>query len=324
MAAHHALEFYGTGSGGSRLTTGTTTVHHEVENYLAQWFGYQQAVYFATGYQANVGLISALCDVDTTIFSDEKTHASIIDGCRLSKTQVVIYPHRNLEELERALSQRTTARALVVTDGLFSMDGTVADVAATIDIAHRHGAWVAVDEAHAVGTLGPTGRGAWEMGGIRPDILIGTASKALGSEGGFVCCAEPVAALLRNQSRSYVYSTSNAASIMAATGEALRVIDDEPVIGDALRCNEQRLREKIGVPGNGPIIPVHIGSEKHATIVSDKLRQRGFHVPAIRYPTVRRNEAILRVTVMATHTEEHIDRLSVAIQEVKDSLGFAD
>lgn len=323
-AAHDALEFYGTGSGGSRLTTGTTALHHEVERQLAEWFGYEESVYFATGYQANVGLISALCDSKTTVFSDEKNHASIIDGCRLSKAQVVIYAHKDLEELGQALAQRATSRALVVTDGLFSMEGTIADVAATIDVAHRHGALVAVDEAHAVGTIGHSGRGAWEVGGIRPDILIGTASKALGSEGGFVCCREPIATLLRNQSRSYIYSTANSASVMAATGEALRVIDDEPVIRGSLHQNEQRLRKNIGAPGLGPIISVPIGSEQHAITVSKELQRRGFHVPAIRYPTVRRGEAMLRVTVMATHTEEQIDRLSVAIQEAKANLVLSE
>ena len=323
-AACAALELYGTGSGGSRLTTGSTALHHEIENQIADWFGYESAVYFATGYQANVGLISALCGVETTVFSDEKNHASIIDGCRLSKAQVNVYPHRDLDELERALCQRSTERALVVTDGLFSMDGTVADVAAIIDVAHRHGAWVAVDEAHGVGTIGSSGRGSWELGGIRPDILIGTASKALGSEGGFVCCAEPVATLLRNQSRSYVYSTANAALILAATGEALCVLDDEPDIFQALCSNVRRLRENIGVPGDGPIIPVRIGNEDSAMWASKELRHRGFHVPAIRYPTVPRGKAMLRVTVMATHTKKHIDLLSDAIQEMKAILALVD
>ncbi|KAB3523653.1 aminotransferase class I/II-fold pyridoxal phosphate-dependent enzyme [Corynebacterium sp. zg254] len=331
-AAQHAIDQRGTGSGGSRLTTGTLDIHHAVERSLAEWLGYDSAVYFATGYQANVGLLTALADSTATIFSDERNHASIIDGCRLSRARTVIYPHCGVEELDDALaahrartqssSDHPAGPMFVVTDGLFSMDGTVAPIAELVEVAHRHGAWLIVDEAHSLGTLGPTGRGLAEETGARPDIVVGTASKALGSEGGFVCCDTQTARLLRNQSRPYVYSTSNAAGVMAATGAALEQLQNTPALAERLQDNVEYLTQRASEylhPGphpHSPIIPLHVGDEALAMEISKRLRERGIHVPAIRYPTVARGSAMLRVTVMATHTREQIDTLVDTLREV--------
>lgn len=323
-ASESALHKYGTGSGGSRLTTGTTALHHEVENFISSWLNYGSATYYATGYQANVGVLSALADARTTVFSDEKNHASIIDGCRLSRARTVVYPHRDPAALADQLAHRDTPFALVVTDGLFSMDATTAPVAELAKVAHAHGAWLMVDEAHSLGVLGDTGRGCLEAEGLldpsvqdRPDLIVGTASKALGSEGGFVCSTPTVGALLKNQSRSYVYSTSNSAPVMAATLEALKILGEEPRWRRELKNNiEQLIRglEAQGIPHPGlghhsPIVPIWVGDEAWAMELATQLREEGVHVPAMRYPTVPRGQAMLRVTVMATHTPEQIKRL---------------
>lgn len=316
-AAHTALESYGAGSGGSRLTTGTTELHRAAERAFAQFVGSEDAVYFATGYQANLSTIAALGAAlgELEIFSDSLNHASIIDGCRISRLSLQVFPHADLEALDSLLAQRSSKHALVITDGLFSMDGDIARIPELRDVCARHGAWLMVDDAHAIGTLGAHGRGSAEhFGTALPDILIGTASKALGAEGGFVCCSQEVATLLRNRARSYVFSTATPASAPAAIIAALNMVGEQlPRLGR----NVSRLRTALGLMDSpSPIIPILVGDETEAVRRSAQLKELGLWVPAIRYPTVKRGEAILRVTVMADHTDEQIDLLVSALQRV--------
>lgn len=326
-AASAALDVFGAGSGGSRLTTGTTELHRGVEEAFAGFFGYPDAVFFSTGFHANTAVLHTLASGKLVILSDERNHASIIDGCRLAKTagaRVRIFRHMDFGHLEDLLaaecSPEPDTRVLVVSDGLFSMDGTIADVPALVELCRHYGAALMIDDAHGTGTLGATGRGVIEHFGLgahadeRPDILIATASKALGVEGGAVVTSAPVANLLRQKARPFVYSTSPTPATCAAVIAALAIIDsaDSPV--PALQHNIAHLAARLGMgQWHTPILPVRVGDERAAVRAAAALRAQGFFVPAIRYPTVPRGEAMLRVTVMATHTSEQIDALADAL-----------
>lgn len=311
-AGARALREEGSGSTGSRLTTGTRRAHELLETEFAQFLGYPDAVFFGSGYQANLSTLQLLGTEDVTIFSDADNHASIIDGTRLARGGVVVYPHGNVTELGRLLAARDTPHALVVSDGVFSMSGAVLDISALLDVARRHDAWVMVDDAHGIGTLGATGCGILEHAGIAPgegpDVLVVTASKALGAEGGVVACSAAVGAWLRQRARSFVFSTSPSPVTVACVREALAVLRESPgLVG--------RLREVVGRLGAGPspIIPVPVGDEREAVALSASLLDVGLHVPAIRHPTVPRGRAILRICAQATHTDEDVDRLRVAL-----------
>lgn len=312
-AAKEAIDEYGVGSGGSRLTTGSGKLHIEAEAAVASFTGYPDAVLFASGYQANISTLQALASPELTIVSDARNHASIIDGCRLAKANgatVVVTPHRDVEAVDKALSSRTTEYVLVVTDGLFSMDGVLAPLPDLYKVTDNHGAWLMVDDAHAFGTIGATGRGLPEHFGIRPDIQLITASKALGAEGALVATSGPVAQLLRQQARSFVFSTSPTPAICAAITAGVNLLGTNPNLVGGLQDNFSYWHQRRGtLKPEGPIIPIHVGDESVAMEASAALLERGFIVPAIRWPTVPHGAAILRVTLMATHTKTQIDAL---------------
>ena len=321
-AASDALNQFGAGSGGSRLTTGTTDLHTQVERDFARFLGYDDAVFFSAGFMANTGVLQALAGPDTLILSDERNHASIIDGCRLAKAQgatVRVYRHRDPAHVDELLRQHS-GEAIVVTDGLFSMDGTLAPVPELLTICRTRGAALMVDDAHGTGTLGARGRGITEHFSLiddHPDILVATSSKALGVEGGAVATSAPVAALLRQKARTFVYSTSSTPATCAAVSAAIGMLErqDSPV--PALHRNIRRLAGHLGMGDwASPIIPVPIGDETKAVNASATLREAGYFVPAIRWPTVPRGAAMLRVTVMATHTFEQIDGLADVISRL--------
>ena len=362
-AAAEALNHYGAGTGGSRLTTGNFTIHTSTERTLAEFTGYDDAVLFGTGYQANGAVLATLAtDIPEapstapantpgmTIFSDELNHASLIDGIRMATrghAAVHIYPHKDMEHLENALAQCASPRKLIVSDGVFSMNGDIAPLPSIMRLARAHGSWVLIDDAHGTGTLGRTGRGIVEYwsdarqqdGGadsspgaelpddsdLRPDLLVITASKALGSEGAAVCCSTPVAEFLRNRARGYVFSTSSAPASVAATQAAVTTILREPERVHQLQESSLYLRNQLrkhdiplvdGTSDSTPIIPIFIGDEADAVRISHGLSERGFHVPGIRYPTVARGRAILRVTTMATHTRDDLDHLVDALRDL--------
>lgn len=319
-AAKQAIDEYGVGSGGSRLTTGSGKLHLEAEAAVARFTGYPDAVLFASGYQANISTLQALASPELTIVSDARNHASIIDGCRLAKANgatVVVTPHRDVEAVDKALSSRTTEYALVVTDGLFSMDGVLAPLPDLYKVTDNHGAWLMVDDAHAFGTIGTTGRGLPEHFGIQPDIQLITASKALGAEGALVATSEPVAQLLRQQARSFVFSTSPTPANCAAITAGVSLLETNPKLVGGLQDNISYWHQRRGtVKQEGPIIPVHVGDESAAVQVSAALLEQGFIVPAIRWPTVAHGAAILRVTLMATHTKTQIDALCTELESL--------
>ena len=319
-AAADAANEFGAGSGGARLTTGTQPPHVRLENALAKFKGSEAALLYGTGYMANVGAISALVGKGDAVLSDELNHASIIDGCRLSGADVLVYRHGDMEDLDRKLGAcREHRRRLAVSDGVFSMDGDILDLPRFLEVTRRHDAFSMVDEAHATGVVGRTGRGLSEHFGCDlPDILMGTLSKALGSEGGFVCGSRLLVEYLRNISRPFIFSTAPGAPAMAAALAALEVLVAEPGRVAKLRENvalfvSELARHGISVRGETAIVPIVVGDEKKALAASAALEELGFLVPAIRYPTVARGVARLRVALMSAHTPEQLRSAAAAI-----------
>ena len=321
-AAAAALD-WGAGSGGSRLLTGTQPPHVELEARLAEFKGTEAALAWATGYMANVGTITAFVKKGDAVVSDALNHASIIDGARLSGADIFVYRHGDMEDLERKLgSCREYRRRLVVSDAVFSMDGDVLDLPRFLEICRRHDAFSMVDEAHSTGVLGATGHGICEHFGCdHPDIMMGTLSKALGASGGYVCASRLIVDYLRNRSRSFIFSTAPGASSVAAAAAALSVLEAEPCRVDALRRNVELFVSELAAHGirtatQSAIVPISVGDERRALKAADCLLERGFLIPAIRYPTVAKGEARLRVALMNSHTDEQIKSAADAIATV--------
>ena len=319
-AAADAANEFGAGAGGARLTTGTQPPHVRLESALAKFKGTEAALLYGTGYMANVGAISALVGKGDAVLSDELNHASIIDGCRLSGADVLVYRHGDMDDLDRKLGAcREHRRRLAVSDGVFSMDGDILDLPRFLEVTRRHDAFSMVDEAHATGVVGRTGRGLVEHFGCElPDVLMGTLSKALGSEGGFVCGSKLLVEYLRNMSRPFIFSTAPGAPAMAAALAALEVLEAEPGRVAKLRENvelfvSELARHGIAVRGETAIVPIVVGDEKRALAASAALEELGFLVPAIRYPTVARGAARLRVALMSAHTPEQLRSAAAAI-----------
>lgn len=324
-AATRAASAIGTGAGASRLVTGDTPAHRALERELAAAKNTERALVFSSGYAANVGTITALAP--DVVFSDAYNHASIIDGCRLSDAEVVVYDHCDATSLATAMTEREQAGTsdeswLVVTDSVFSMDGDVAPLHALCEVAQRYGAWMMVDEAHATGVF-ENGGGIVQREGLtdRVQIQLGTLSKALAAQGGYVAAREPVIEHLLNAARSFVFSTGLAPPAAAAAREALAIARD----GDRreqLWKNVDRLRtglQSLGyeVLGESQILPVLIGDRTEAMELADRLHQRGIIAPAIRPPTVPEGTSRIRIAPMATHTERDIERCLDAFERAE-------
>jgi 8-amino-7-oxononanoate synthase len=318
-AAHEALDRWGTGAGASRLVTGSRPVHAELERELAAWKGTEAAVCFPTGFAANLGVLSVLGGPGVRVFSDELNHASIIDGCRLSRSQVTVFRHRDvvqLEDLLAAAGRRADTPALVVTDTVFSMDGDVAPVDDLLALCGRHGALLVLDEAHAV--LGPR----LDLAAVAPPsrsgvVRVGTLSKSLGALGGFVAASRDVVDLMINRARSYIFSTALPPADAAAALAALRVVCSSE--GDALVARLASLVDRlsqraVAPPAHpSPIVPVVLGPEQAAIDASATLLDAGLWVPAIRPPTVPAGTSRLRVTLSAAHRDADVARLIDAL-----------
>ena len=318
-AAKAAME-YGAGSGASRLVTGTLPPHLKLERHLASFKGADDAIVYSTGYMANLGAISALVGKGDVVFSDALNHASIIDGCRLSGAEVVVYPHLDMDALDGMLSEaRGARRMLVASDGVFSMDGDILDLPRFLEVCKRHDAFSMVDEAHALGVVGRTGRGLSEhFGCAHPDVMMGTLSKALGSSGGYVAGSATLVEYLRQKSRPFIFNTAPTPASVAAADAALSLLEGEPGLVESLHANVRAFAAATkGMPfvcgGETAIFPVVVGDERRAVAVSEALERRGFLVPAIRYPTVARGEARLRVAISARHTKDQLSLLAECI-----------
>lgn len=305
----------GFGAGASRLITGTMRVHEEAEVALADFVSAPAAALFATGYAANLGTIQALVGEGDVVFSDALNHASLIDGCRLSRARILVYRHRDPGHLEELLRAHRGAyrRAVIATDSLFSMDGVAAPLRDLETLARTFDAGFLVDEAHALGVFGPQGSGLCAAAEIKPDVLIGTLGKSFGAAGAFVASTAEVVSLVRNRARSYVYSTAPPPSIARAALAALSLVRNAPEARATLLRHSSRLRTGLAnlgyeVPaGTSQILPVMIGANDRTMRLSAGLLEKGVFVQGIRPPTVPPNTARLRLTPMATHLPEHIE-----------------
>ncbi|MTI84464.1 MAG: 8-amino-7-oxononanoate synthase [Firmicutes bacterium] len=330
-AAMEAIERWGTGAGGSRLTTGNLKLHKELENIIARFKNAPAAIVFNTGYMANLGAITALAGKEDIIFSDELNHASIIDGCRLSRAKAKIFPHKDTTALEKLLQQaHGYRRRLIVTDGVFSMDGDLAPLPRLVELAEEYNALLMVDDAHATGVLGRRGAGTADHFGLegKVHIQMGTLSKAVGSVGGYIAGSRELIDYLRNKARSFIFSTALPPSVIASAMEAFQIIRDNPKILQDLHFNAQYLRTGLKQMGfsilaeESPIIPVFIGDADKTMQMAEKLFSLGVFAPGIRPPTVPPGTSRVRVTVMATHIREDLDRCLAAFARAGQEVGI--
>lgn len=329
-AAAEALERYGCGAGASRLISGSMELHTELEERLAKFKGTEAALVFSSGYHANIGVISALMGAGDIIFSDELNHASIIDGCRLSRAKVRIFRHKDMGHLEELLaSALPTGQRLIVTDSVFSMGGDAAPLREIVTLARRYRAWVMVDEAHATGVFGPSGAGVVEEMGLKGQIEVqmGTLGKALGSFGAYVAGSRVLIEWLINRARSFIYTTALPPPVLAAALAALDVVRNEPERRRRLWQNAAffkqgliRLGYRLGET-QSPILPVLIGDADKTMALCAALLKRWVFAQGIRPPTVPEGTARLRVTPMATHTQEQLGRALVAFAEAGEEAG---
>ncbi len=321
------LKDYGLGSGASPLVSGYTKYHKDLEESLASFKGTPCCVLFGSGYLANIGTIQALVDERDLILSDQLNHASIIDGCRISKATVLVYRHRDYEHLEELLKshRKNYRRCLIVSDTVFSMDGDIAHIPTLKKLSEAYDCMLYLDEAHATGVLGSSGRGGLEF--FKEDwkdyiIIMGTLSKALGSYGAFVCGSEKLCAYFVNKARSLIFSTSLPPSLCAGAKKALEIIQREPWRVERLRSLSEKLYSQIKALGfevlfyRTPILPIMVYEERRAVEIRDKLLEKGVFLQAIRYPTVPKGKARLRLTASLRYTEEDIILLLEALKNV--------
>jgi 8-amino-7-oxononanoate synthase len=316
QASAASAQHDGVGAAASRLITGTMDSHREAEIAFADFLDAPAAALFSTGYSANLGAIQALVGPGDAIFSDSLNHASLIDGCRLSRATVHVYSHRDADHLESLLREQRSrsCRALIITDSLFSMDGVTAPLRDIATLARAFDAGLLVDEAHALGVFGPNGRGLSAAMGIEPDVVVGTLGKSFGVAGAFVAASEAVVHLIRNRARSFVYSTAPPPMIARAAVTALQLVREADDARATLLRNAELLRSGLRTLGfeiageDSQILPIFIGNNERTMQLSAKLLDRGVFVQGIRPPTVPAGTARLRLTAMATHRPEHIER----------------
>ena len=331
-ALQNGAQRYGAGSGASHLVTGHSATHHALEEELATFVGAERALLFSTGYMANLGVASALLDRHGTVFEDKLNHASLIDAARLSGAQVKRYAHGDLARLELLLAA-SEGKRLILTDGVFSMDGDFADVARLTALAQQHAAWLLVDDAHGLGALGAHGRGTLEHFGLQPQaplILLGTLGKAFGSFGAFIAGDEDLVEYLIQRARPYIYTTALPPAVAEATRASLRIVQQEAWRRDSLNARIAEFRSGAAQLGftlldsATPIQALILGEAQAAVAASDALRKVGILVPAIRPPTVPAGSARLRVTLCALHSAQHVERLLEALADLpQTSTGLA-
>lgn len=332
---------WGTGSGGARLTTGNKTPHLALEEEIAKFKGEEAAITFGTGYMANVGTISALCARKDIIFSDELNHASIIDGIRLSRAKCYVYKHNDLEDLRSKIAEAVNVngqklgenaaekvRGVIVTDAVFSMDGDLANLPELLKIAKDYSLLLMIDEAHATGVVGRTGRGLAEYFGCEhADVTVGTLSKAIACEGGFVAGKKQLIEFLKNKARSFIFTTAMAPAVAFAACNNLRYLENHPECVQKLQSNVEffcKALQKAGlqVPSvPSAIVPIIVGDEEKALLVSAELQKQGILISAIRYPTVQKGSARLRASLMASLSTEDLEfaaqKIAQTIQKMR-------
>ncbi len=323
-AAHDALARYGYGVASVRFICGTQSVHRELEERLSNYLSMEDTILYSSCFDANGGLFETLLDEQDAVISDALNHASIIDGIRLCKARRLRYANNDLNELEQALKDSQSSRVrLIATDGVFSMDGSIARLKEICDLADRYGALVMVDDSHATGFIGARGRGSHELRGVigRIDILTGTLGKALGgASGGYVAARKEIVGWLRQRSRPYLFSNSIAPPVAAATIQVLDMLENSTDLRERLQTNTQYFREQMGalgfnlIPGEHPIIPVMLGDAPLAVKLAERVQAQGVYVVAFAFPVVPHGKARIRTQISAAHSREHLDRVIQAFR----------
>ncbi len=321
-AFQQAAHEYGVGSGAAHLVNGHTRPHQQLEEALAAFTGRDRALLFSTGYMANIGVVNALLGRTDTVYQDRLNHASLLDAGLLSGATLVRYPHNDTQHLQKRLDAQEQGRCLILTDGVFSMDGDIAPVRALAALAQQYNTWLMVDDAHGIGVLGKTGGGVLEEAGIGQDdtILMGTLGKAFGTAGAFVAGSHDLIEYLIQTARTYIYTTAQPPAVAAATLASLHLVQTEHWRREHLQALIQQFRrgaEQLGLPlmpSTTPIQPLLIGSSEQALAASQKLEAQGILVTAIRPPTVPLNTARLRITFSAAHTPTDVERLLAALE----------
>jgi 8-amino-7-oxononanoate synthase len=334
-AVKEAVDRYGTSTGGVRLLTGTLELHHELEHELAVFLGQEGAATFASGYDANIAAITSLFGPNDVALLDQYAHQSIHDGVRMAGCENRRFKHNDMEDLERRLRQarnRGAQRILIAVDSVFSMDGDQAPIADLIAMKNRYGAFLLVDEAHALGSVGQTGRGICEEQGIDPrdiDILTGSLSKGIPSSGGFVAGSRGLKIYIQHGSAPYMFSAAMTPANAAASLEALRIVQEEPHHMERLRCNTTLLKDGLTDLGfdtgasTTPVVPLLLGDEFRAYRVAREMLERGIFVSAVVFPAVSPGQARLRLCSTAAHEPEHFERLFSALSECEAAMEAA-
>jgi glycine C-acetyltransferase len=331
-AAHAALERYGYGVASVRFICGTQSVHRELEERLAAYLGMEDAILYSSCFDANGGLFETLLGEEDAVISDALNHASIIDGIRLCKARRLRYANNDMSELEQALKDSAGARVrLIATDGVFSMDGSIARLGEICALAERYGALVMVDDSHATGFIGARGRGTHELRGVmdRVDILTGTFGKALGgASGGYVAARKEIVGWLRQRSRPYLFSNSIAPPVAAATLKVLELLESSEDLRNRVHANARHFREQMQrlgfdlLPGEHPIVPVMLGEAPLAVRLAERMQDEGVYVVAFSFPVVPHGKARIRTQLSAAHTTSQLDRVISAFAGAGRSLGI--
>ncbi|MDP2157530.1 MAG: pyridoxal phosphate-dependent aminotransferase family protein, partial [Nitrospirota bacterium] len=329
-ACIEAVRKYGSGCAGSRFLNGTLDIHVQLEEKLARFIRKEAALVFSTGFQVNLGVISALVGKDDIVIIDKMDHASIIDGCRLTYGGVKKYRHNDMADLERVLQQHDDKSKIIVVDGVFSMEGDIVNLPKVVELAKAYGARLMVDDAHGVGVLGKTGRGTAEHFGVEKDVdlIMGTYSKSLASIGGFIAGSEEVIHYIKHFARALIFSASPPPASVAAVSAALDIIESEPERIDQLWKNTNKMLKGFRDLGfetgasETPIIPVIVGENEIAFKAAMMLQEEGVFVNVAISPAVPEGHALIRTSYMATHTEEQLDRVLTAFAKVGKALGL--
>jgi len=330
-AGQHALDQYGYGMASVRFICGTQTIHKELEKRLAEFVGQEDCILYSSCFDANTGLFETLLGTEDAIISDALNHASIIDGIRLCKAQRFVYAKNNMEELEKHLIAAKNCRfRLIATDGVFSMDGAIANLPAICDLAEKYDALVMVDDSHAVGFMGKNGRGTPEYHHVmdRIDIITGTLGKALGgASGGYTAAKKEIVTWLRQRSRPYLFSNSLAPVVAATSVAVLDLLKKEPILREKLWDNTKHFRQQMTalgfniIPGEHPIAPVMLGDAKLAGQMSEALLKEGVYVIGFSFPVVPKDKARIRTQMSAAHSREELDRAIAAFKKVGKTFG---
>jgi glycine C-acetyltransferase len=333
-AAQETINEYGYGMSSVRFICGTQTIHKELEEKISEFLGMEDTILYAAAFDANGGVFEPLLGPEDAIISDRLNHASIIDGVRLCKADRYVYQHDDMNDLEEKLKEASDARTrIIATDGVFSMDGTIAQLDAICDLAEKYDALVMSDECHATGFVGKTGRGVHEYRDVmgRVDIITGTLGKALGgASGGFTSSHKEIVDMLRQRSRPYLFSNTLAPSITGASIEVLNLLSETTELRDKLEENTTYFRKEMDAagfdikPGSHPIVPVMLYDAKLAQDFAEQLLEKGIYVIGFYYPVVPKGEARIRVQLSAVHEKEHLDRAIQAFTEIGQSLGVID